>query len=101
MKKYKIEVLQIAREDIREARIWYNRRQKGLGKRLTADMHNTLQSISSNPKAFAIRYKDYRVANFDIFPYAAYFIVNDKIFTVYVATIMHTSRHPDTSRERL
>jgi len=101
MKRHKVEVTATAYEDIREARRWYDKRQKGLGKRLTADMRKTLQSIANNPWAFAIRYDDYRIANFDIFPYAAHFIINEKTHIVSVFAITHTSRHPNTSKGRL
>ncbi len=100
MKKYKVTLLAGARQDIREAKKWYNRRQKGLGKRLTSDMTNTLQSISANPKAFAIRYKDFRLANFDIFPYAAHFYIDESSQAAYITAILHTSMHPDIGRNR-
>jgi plasmid stabilization system protein ParE len=101
MKRYKVEVIDDAREDIREARRWYNKRKKGLGKRLTADMAKTIKSITANPRAFAIRYDEYRVANFDTFPYAAHFFVDEEAHRVCVVAIVHTSRHPDTAKDRL
>ncbi len=101
MKKYKVIVIDVAREDLRDARRWYNKRQKGLGKRLTDDMAKTIKSIILNPNAFAIRYGDYRVANFETFPYAAHFHIDSATFSVYVTAIVHTSRHPDTPKGRL
>ncbi len=38
------------------------RTPKGLGKRLTADMNKTLQSIAAIPWAFAVRKGGYRLA---------------------------------------
>jgi hypothetical protein len=100
MKKYRVILLKLAREDIKEAKRWYNMQQKGLGKRITQDMNKVLQSISNNPKAFAIRYKDYRLANFKVFPYAAHFTIDEINLTVYITAFMHTSRHPDTAKNR-
>jgi hypothetical protein len=78
-----------------------NKRQKGLGKRLSVDMAKTIKSITINPKAFAVRYDDYRVANFETFPYAAHYFVDDVTFSVYIVAVIHTSMHPDTPRRRM
>jgi hypothetical protein len=48
MKKFKVEVLELAKTDMRQARKWYNQQQTGLGKRLTADMTATLRKIERN-----------------------------------------------------
>lgn len=101
MKKYKVVVLQLAKDDIREARWWYNRQQPGLGKRLTQDMAATLRKIASNPTSFSVRYKQVRLAHFDRFPYAAHFYIDENTDTVYVIAILHISRHPDTPNDRL
>ncbi len=90
----------VAKTDIREARDWYNQIQPNLAKRFTADMAATLRKLARNLTAFAIRYKQTRLANFDTFPYAAHFYVDDKSDTVFVLAIMHTSRHPDTPKNR-
>lgn len=95
MKEYKVIVLEVAKVDIREARLWYNSQQKGLGLRLQADMKSTILLVASNPTSFAIRYFDLRLANFDVFPYAIHFYIDDLNDTVYITGIVHTSRHPD------
>jgi len=100
MKKFRIIVLQWARTDIREARKWYNIKQGGLGKRLNVDMKNTLRKIERNPTSFAIRYKNVRLANFEIFPYAAHFYIDSDSNTVFIFGFIHISRHPDTTNDR-
>jgi pantothenate kinase-related protein Tda10 len=57
MKKFKVVVLELTKTDIRKARKWYNEQQAGLGKRLTADMTDTLKKVAINPTSFAVRYK--------------------------------------------
>lgn len=79
---------------MRQARKWYNQQQPGLGERLTADMTTTLRKIAMNPTSFAVRYKISRLANFDTFPYAAHFYINEETDTVYITAILHTSRLP-------
>jgi hypothetical protein len=100
MKKFKIAVLPLARTDIREARKWYNNQQRGLGKRLNADMNITLRKIARNPTSFAVRYNQVRFANFDSFPYAAHFYIDPTATTVYILGFIHTSRNPDTTKDR-
>ena len=45
MTKYKIALSDIAEEDIRQAKEWYNLQQKRLGKKLAADIKITASSI--------------------------------------------------------
>jgi hypothetical protein len=42
MKKYNVELLDIAKQDVKEVRLWYKIIQKELGKRFTADLKKTL-----------------------------------------------------------
>lgn len=100
MQRFKVAVSELAKTDVRQARKWYNQQQAGLGKRFTSDMTTTLRKIAMNPTSFAIRYKVIRLANFDTFPYAAHFYIDDKNDTVYITAILHTSRHPDTPKDR-
>ena len=100
MRKFKVQVLELAKTDIRHARSWYNQQQSGLGKRLTEDMARILRKIASNPTSFAVRYKVIRLANFDTFPYAAHFYIDDKKDTVFIIAIFHTSRDPDAHKDR-
>lgn len=101
MKKYKVVVQHLSTDDIRQARKWYNEQQKGLGKRLTAYMKKTLLDIARNPTSFAIRYRHLRLANFEIFPYAAHFFIDEPSNTVFIAAFLHSKRHPDTAKKRL
>lgn len=101
MKKFKVEVQELAKTDIRHARKWYNQQQSGLGKRFIDDMATTLKKIANNPTSYALRYKEIRLANFETFPYAAHFYINDENSNVYIIAILHTSRNPDTLKDRL
>ena len=52
---YESIILPLAKEDIREAAKWYNKKQKGLGKRFTAEVRENVHFIRQNPKASNIR----------------------------------------------
>lgn len=47
---YRAIILPPARQDIREAAAWYNAKQKGLGKRFTAQVRKKVLFIRQNPK---------------------------------------------------
>lgn len=49
MRKYKISVDILARQDVKEAGKWYNQQQKGLAQRLNADLKTALLSVAANP----------------------------------------------------
>jgi hypothetical protein len=53
---YKPIILPLAKEDIRETALWYNKRQKGLGKRFTTEVREKVHFIRQNPKAYNVRY---------------------------------------------
>ena len=59
---YRSIILPLAKEDIREAAIWYNKQQDGLGKRFTAEVRDKVHFIRQNPKASNIRYDGVRTA---------------------------------------
>lgn len=58
-----------AKEDIREAAMWYNHRQKGLGKRFTSEVRKKVVLIRQNPEAYLLRYDAVRTAHLDVFPF--------------------------------
>ena len=100
MKTHKVVVQILAKEDVRDAIIWFDAQLKGLGKRFVVDMKNTLLDVASNPNAFAIRRLNLRLANFHVFPFAAHFFINESDDTVFVIAILHTKRHPGTASNR-
>jgi len=89
-----------AQTDLKDACKWYNSQQKGLGRRLREDMKKALLKIARNPKSFAIRYKGIRLANFEKFPYAAHFIINEEKQNVKIIAVLHVKRKPGISADR-
>jgi len=49
-------ILPLAKEDIQEAALWYNKQQKGLGKRFTTEVREKVHFIRQNPKTSHVRY---------------------------------------------
>ena len=94
MAKYKIVFSDIALTDIKHAKAWYNLQQKGLGKRLAADIKQTSSSIELNPFFASIKYNDVRTALCKKFPYALHYKIYQEQNLVFVTSVFHTSREP-------
>jgi plasmid stabilization system protein ParE len=87
---YKSLILPLAKQDIKEAAIWYNDRQPGLGKKFTTNIRKTVHYICENPDAVAIRYDTIRTVLIDTFPYMIHFSVNHEKRTIIIIAILHT-----------
>lgn len=101
MNNFEVIITTPAQTDLKEACKWYNSQQKGLGRRLREDMKKALLKIARNPKSFAIRYKGIRLANFEKFPYAAHFIINEEEHKVKIIAVLHGKRKPVISVDRI
>ena len=91
---YKSIILPLAKEDVREAAQWYNKQQKGLGKRFTTEVREKVHFIRQNPKASNIRYKNVRTTVLNIFPFMVHYTIDEKNKTIIVSAVLHTSRDP-------
>ncbi len=97
---YKSIILPLAKEDIREAAIWYNKQQNGLGKRFTAEVRENVHFIRQNPKASYIRYNRVRTAVLNVFPFMVHYTIDEKNKTIIVSAVLHTSRNPELWENR-
>jgi len=99
---YPIVILPVARQDVKEAALWYESKKTGLGKRFTLHVRQKLNVLKKNPHLFANRYDEMRTAVFDVFPFMAHFYVDEQAEIVIITAVLHTSRNPDiwkTSRD--
>lgn len=97
---YKAIILPLAKEDIRDAAIWYNKKQLGLGKRFTNEVRGKVLFIRQNPKAINIRYGNVRTAVLDIFPFMVHYTIDEDIKTIVISAVLHTSRNPEIWKKR-
>jgi plasmid stabilization system protein ParE len=70
---FKVIVLPDAQSDIKEAAVWFNKKQKGLGKRFTAQIRKKILFIQQNPKAVATRYENTKTAVLSNFPFMIHY----------------------------
>jgi plasmid stabilization system protein ParE len=81
-----------AREDIRDARDWYEEKSAGLAIRFGAEVEEVILAIGEQPLLHAKIYLDVRRAMTRRFPYAIYFIVDGE--RVAVLRVLHQARDP-------
>jgi len=97
---YKPVILPLAKQDIRDAAIWYNEQQPDLGKRFIQFIRSKVKRISENPQLYVVRYHAVRTAVVDVFPFMIHFLVNESDRTILIIAILHTSQSPEKWLER-
>jgi len=97
---YKSYILPLAKQDIQEAALWYNNKQKGLGKEFTQKIRLRVRSICKHPRASAIRYDNTRTAILDVFPYMIHYTVDEAQKAIIISAVFHTSLNPGRWKNR-
>ncbi len=96
---YKSLILPSAKRDIEEAARWYDKKQKGLGKRFIGEVREKVNFIKQNPEACNLRYDNVRTAVLNIFPFMIHYIIDEINKYVIITAVLHTSRNPDLWKE--
>ena len=97
---YKSIILPFAKEDIREAALWYNKQSKGLGNRFLDEVREKVRYIKQNPKACSVRYDNVRTTVLMVFPFMIHYTIDENNRTVIISAILHTSRDPELRKKR-
>ena len=90
----------IARQELIEARDWYESRSPDLGRSFLAAVDVAVERISSNPAQFPVVYKNIRRALLRRFPYALMF-VTEADDSITVIACFHGSRDPAHWQRRM
>lgn len=97
---FRVVILTAARQDIREAAHWYNKKQPGLGKRFTSHIRSKVRIIQTDPQVFTVRYNDIRTAVLDVFPFMIHYTIYKEEYLIIISAVLHTSRSPETWQAR-
>lgn len=81
--------------DINNAALWYEDKQKGLGRKFTKAIRADVKYISDNPEAFPVKYKNIRTAVVSIFPYMIHYRIINSENIIEVIAVLHTSLSPE------
>lgn len=97
---YKVLLLPEAKEDIREAAVWYEKQQKGLGKRFTEEIKTKVDFLKQNPTAVSVWHNSVRVAVLNIFPFLIHYLLEEEDSKIVIIAVFHSSRNPELWSKR-
>jgi plasmid stabilization system protein ParE len=89
------------KQDVKEAKTWYKEQQDGLEKRFADSIKTAISKLQKNPFAYAVRYKNIRIAHPKIFPYGIHFYTDETKKQIVIIAIVHNKRHPDIAEKRI
>lgn len=88
-----LEIQEEARQELRDAIIWYEEQQFDLGYELLQEIRKSISDILQNPTINKITFNERREAFVNRFPYKiVYSIENNSTIVVYA--FFHSSRNP-------
>jgi len=79
----KIRILLRARLEAADIHDWYESQLAGLGQRFLARLDRCFDTITANPRLYAVTYRSYRLAGVKKFPYFVYYTVLGDLVTVH------------------
>ena len=85
--------------DINEAAAWYETQSSGLGVEFVWEIDRAIGKVQDNPRFFPEVYRDVRRVLPNKFPYAIYYILNDR--EIRILAVLHQSRSDITIESRL
>jgi hypothetical protein len=88
------------RNDILNAKQWYAKQQDGLGERFVLFVKEAVTSILKMPSAFAIRYRNVRIAHTKKFPYNIHFFIDEEKKQIIFIGVIHQKRKDALSLDR-
>jgi len=89
---YKLLYLDEVENDIAIAKQWYAEQQVDLDLRFAAAVKATLSNILKMPTAYAVRYRNIRIAHTKVFPYNVHFYIDETKAQVVIIGIVHNKR---------
>jgi len=93
-------ILPLAKDDILDTALWYNKQSPGLGRRFSNEVRETVVFIRQNPTACNIRYDQVRTAVLKVFPFMLHYTIDENKKTVIITAVLHTSRDPKEWEKR-
>jgi mRNA-degrading endonuclease RelE of RelBE toxin-antitoxin system len=89
---YIVFYLDETREDILQAKQWYAGQQDDLDTHFVLVIKEAVAAIVKMPSAYAIRYKNVRIAHVKVFPYNIHFFIDEAKKIVVITGIVHNKK---------
>ncbi|MBK8399296.1 MAG: type II toxin-antitoxin system RelE/ParE family toxin [Leptospiraceae bacterium] len=67
-----------AKQDLKEAILWYEKQQEGIGEKLFQNVFAKIEKISERPESYSIFHGHYRKASVKKFPYFIFYSIQEK-----------------------
>jgi plasmid stabilization system protein ParE len=83
-----------AQKELAESWAWYEDRLPGLGDRFTGEVLKRIRQIQDNPDRYPTRFKLYKEAQVDTFPFLIIFRIINKTNLIRVVSVFHTAQNP-------
>ena len=93
--RHKLLLLSHTKDDIRDAKNYYNTVVPLLGNRFIEDLRTTFDIIQRNPFIYGSRIEGFRTANLKIFPYQVHYLVEDASRPVVIFAVLNAHRDPN------
>jgi plasmid stabilization system protein ParE len=94
---YSVDFFRKARLELFEARVYYEERVPGLGKRFKEEVFRKIDLIKSNPLHYPLK-NGFHEAQTDTFPFLLVYKVVESQKLIVIVSVFHTSRHPKKKR---
>jgi plasmid stabilization system protein ParE len=88
--KWRIVIRPRARDDINDARQWYDERQSGLGTRFLDEIEHALLSLLDGPDRRTLYFRDYRRVLTRKFPYKVFYLIEGE--EIVVIRVLHAKQ---------
>jgi plasmid stabilization system protein ParE len=96
-KKYRLLLTQEAKNDIKEAKSYYKKQQKGLEKRFLQAIKDKLVLLQKQPFSAQVRLEkegeSIRGAVLDSFPFLIYYLPDETVKTILILAVLHTKQN--------
>jgi mRNA-degrading endonuclease RelE of RelBE toxin-antitoxin system len=80
------------RNDILNAKQWYAEQQKGMDEKFVSTVKEVVANIIKMPTAYAVRYRNVRIAHTKNFPYNIHFFIDEEKEQIILTGVVHQKR---------
>jgi len=90
----KVEILELAKEELEDAVQYYNLQQVGLGTRFKNEIKKAIKRISLHPKLYPKVKDNIRRCILHTFPYSIFYVLFEEENFILILSIAHQHRKP-------
>jgi toxin ParE1/3/4 len=96
--KFKSILVPKAKQELKEAFLWYENQEPGLGYEFLISADTARATIQRDPAVYPKVYRDIQRILVQRFPFAIYYAIRSDI--IFILAIFHSRRNPDEWKKR-